>query len=341
MVLVLPISAQVTNQPRAAQAVIMTVKETGKGQPPYFFVFTARTDLDETFRVETKNSYPGGLFVALKEGDRVMLRIVEMPDGAQQIFFDDNVRTPMILVLFLLFGALAIVVGFFRGLFSLIGLGFTLLVLFGFLFPNILAGRDPILFTVLASVVILAINIHLSHGFRLRTFLSFLGTVCGLGFLVLTSVFFTKFTSLSGLGTEEASLLLWEIDLLKDPVGIFIAAVILGAVGALDDVAVSQSEIVGELQEANPELGRKDLFFRAMRVGQHHIASIINTLVLVYAGAALPMFLLFFSSSSDVSMFLNNESVGEEIVRILAGTIALILTVPLSTFFATFAVDRK
>ncbi len=337
-----PAFAQEVDQPREVQATIVSFENAvGKPQPPYFFVFTARTDLNETFQIDTKTSYPDGLFVRLKEGDRVRLRVVEMPDGTQQVFFDDKVRMPMVLVLFLLFGLLTIVVGFFRGLFSLVGLGFTLLVLFGFLFPNILSGRDPILFTVLSSIMILAINIHLSHGFRIRTFFSFLGTVCGLGLVVLTSVLFTKFASLSGLGTEEASLLLWDIELIKDPVAIFIAAVILGAVGVLDDVAVAQSEIVGELQQANPLLTRKELFFRAMRVGQHHIASTVNTLVLVYAGAALPMFLLFFSSSADLFVFLNNEGVAEEIVRILAGTTALILTVPLSTLFATFAVDSK
>lgn len=329
--------AQADQQPREVQATITSIQHSEGSERPYFFEFNAETDLNESFLVDTHASYPGGLYIRLKENDRVRLRIVEMPDGTQQVFFDDKVRLPAVLLLFFLFGLLAIIVGFYRGLFSLVGLGVTLFVLFGFLFPQILSGQDPILFTVLASIMILAINIHLSHGFRLRTFFSFLGTVAGLGLVLLTSIFFTHLTSLSGLGTEESSLLLWEIEAIKDPIGLFIAAVILGAVGVLDDVAVTQSEIVEELQSANPLLTRKELFFRAMRVGQHHIASTVNTLVLVYAGAALPMFLLFFSSSTDPSSFLNNESVAEEIVRILAGTIALILTVPLSTLFATFA----
>lgn len=329
------VQAQAPNEPREVRAVIEQVNEQTQDGTARFYRFTARTELNESFEVQTIDSYPGGLYLSLREGDHVRLRIVEKEDGTQTVYFDDKVRTPILAVLFMAFALLAIAVGFFRGIFSLIGLGITICLLGFFLLPAILDGKDPILFTVLTSILILFLNIHLSHGFRIRTFFSFLGTMGGLLFVWLFSVLFTYQSSLSGLGSEESNLLLWEIKAIADPVRIFAAAVILGAVGVLDDVAVSQSEIVEELKRANPDLTRKELFFRAMRVGQHHIASTVNTLVLVYAGAALPTFLLFFSASTDVISFLNNEVVAEEIVRTLAGTSALILTVPLSTLFAT------
>ncbi|MBI5370225.1 YibE/F family protein [Candidatus Uhrbacteria bacterium] len=327
--------AQETDQPRSVEAVIASVQDKSEQGRKLFYRFTAKTVLDETFVVDTRASYPDGLYLTLGPGDRVTLRIVEMPDGTQQTFFEDKIRHPSLLLLFGLFAVLAIAVGWFHGVFSLIGLALTLIILFGFLFPSILSGKDPVLMTILSSVVILAVNMHLSHGLRVRTFFAFLGTIAGLAVAILSSWWFAHATYLSGLGTEEASLVLWDIKTITDPVGLFIAATILGAVGVLDDIAVAQSEVVEELQSVNPEFTRKELFVRAMRIGRHHIASTVNTLVLVYAGAALPTFLLFFNTAQGPLVFLNNESVAEEIVRILAGTVALILTVPFSTLLAT------
>ena len=326
--------AQEITEPKEVKATIINIQDQ-VSDGKHFYKFEAKSSFGEVFKVETSGSYPDGLYITLKKGDGVRLRIVENPNGTQTTFFDDKVRTGSLMSLFFMFAVIAIAIGFFRGLFSLIGLAFTMLVLFWFLFPQILAGRDPILMTVLASIVILFVNIHLSHGMRVRTFFSFLGTVAGLFVVVILSYIFTHTSSLSGVGTEESMLLLWEVKSIKDPVALFIAAVILGTVGVLDDVAVTQSEVVGEMLDVDPTLSRKNLFFRAMRVGRHHIASTVNTLVLVYAGAALPMFLIYFSSSSDVSAFLNNQAVAEEFVRTIVGTISLMLTVPFATAFAT------
>ena len=220
---------------------------------------------------------------------------------------------------------------------SLVGLVVTVLILFGFLFPAILAGRDPVIFTVLASIVILAVNMHISHGVRKQTFLAFLGTVAGLILVIVFSKLFVEMASLSGLAGEEATLLFWETGGVQLPVGILTAGIILGAVGVLDDVAITQSEVVGELLLANPNTKKKELFVKAMRIGRHHIASTVNTLVLVYAGAALPVFLLYIYGDHSLQTFFGNELIGEEIVRTLAGTCALVLTVPISTWFATLA----
>jgi uncharacterized membrane protein len=326
--------AQEITEPKEVKATIINIQDQ-ESDGKHFYKFESKSSFGEVFKVDTSDSYPDGLYITLKKGDRVLLRIVENSDGTQTTYFDDKVRTGSLMSLFFIFAAIAIVIGFFRGLFSLIGLAFTLFVLFWFLFPQILAGRDPILMTVLASIVILFVNIHLSHGLRVRTFFSFLGTVAGLFVVVILSYIFTHVSSLSGVGTEESTLLLWEVETIKDPVALFIAAVILGTVGVLDDVAVTQSEVVGEMLDVDPTLSRKDLFFRAMRIGRHHIASTVNTLVLVYAGAALPIFLIYFSSSSDVGTFLNNQAVAEEFVRTIVGTISLMLTVPFATAFAT------
>lgn len=335
--------AQAQTAPRQVQALVTEIVQketTEEGATNY--TFKARTVYGEEFTVETNDSYKdvGGLWFTLKEGDKVNLRIVVTGD-TNTVYFEDVVRTDMLWWIIGLFLAVTLAVGLLRGFLAIIGFFLTTGILFGFLFPQILAGREPILMTLIASVTILAINIHLAHGFKARTFFAFLGTVCGVGLTAMFSYLFTSWSRLSGLGTEEASMLMWEVPAVVNPLSIFMSAILLGAVGVLDDIAVSQSEIVGELQDLNPELTRKDLFIRAMRVGRHHIASTVNTLILVYVGAAMPMFLLAMHFSVGPMAFLNTQDVAEEIVSIVAGTTALVLTVPLATAFATIPKPTK
>lgn len=313
--------------------------ESGVGN----YIFNVETEYGEMFEVNTSDSYLAGVGFDLNEGDRVYLQVVDAAEGTQ-VYFEDINREMSLLWIAIIFSVIAVLVGRWRGVLSLVGLCLTILVLFGFLFPAILAGRDPVISTVLASIVILAVNMHISHGIKKQTFLAFLGTTAGLSLVIIFSVLFVKIASLSGLAGEEATLLFWESAGVQLPVGILTAGIILGAVGVLDDVAITQSEVVGELLIANPNITKRELFAKAMRIGRHHIASTVNTLVLVYAGAALPVFLLYIYGDHSVQAFFGNELIGEEIVRTLAGTCALVLTVPISTWFATLAprvVDSK
>lgn len=319
------------------RAVVRSVEKTyadDQGRPQA--AFTAEDDDGATYRVDTVDSLGNGLHYDLGVGDRVILERLESPDGTQTVYFNDVVRTGGLWVIFVAFALAVIVVGLLRGVMALVGLAVTVALLFGFIVPSILAGKDAVLVTIAASLMILAVNMHLTHGWKRQTVAAFGSTVAGLLLAWLFGKWFVDLAALSGLTSEEGSLLYLEhLPATINTSGILLAGIILGATGALDDVAIAQSEIVSELREANPSLTKRELFVRAMRVGRHHIASIANTLVLAYAGAALPMFLLFWSTRSlSIGDFLNTEAVSEEIVRTLAGTVALVLTVPISTWFA-------
>ena len=298
------------------------------------YTLNVETTYGESFFVDTKESLLGGLSLKLEEGDNILVEIVEEADGTTA-FYKDIPRVNALYLIGGLFLLITLCVGLLRGLRSIIGLGVTMLILFWWVFPSILAGADPVTVTVLGSIVILAVNMHLSHGIKRQTFLAFLSSVAGLGLVLLFTILFTGLAHLTGLGTEEETLLFWEISTIKLPVGLLMAGIILGAAGVLDDIAITQNEVVEELLRANPYTDRRTLFKRAMSVGRHHIASTVNTLVLVYAGAALPLLLLFMHFSGSWQSFLQYEVVAEEIVRTFAGTSALVLTVPISTFFAT------
>ena len=215
-----------------------------------------------------------------------------------------------------------------------------MLIIFLYLFPQILNGKDPLITTLIASILILFINIPLSHGLSKITFMALLGTIGGL----FSSVFFAKFfmylTNLSGLANENAIYFYWSNKEI-DPRGILLAAIILGVVGVFDDVSITQAEAVEEIYKANPKITQQELFSSVMRIGRHHIASMVNTLVLAYVAVSMPLFLLFLSSSATAIDFLNIESVVEEIVRTLAGTSALVLTVPLTSWLASYIITRK
>lgn len=288
----------------------------------------------ETYRVDTASSYTEGLRYDIDPGDRVLLVLLPDGEGGYDAQLADVVRTRGLLLVFAAFAALTVAVGLVRGVLSLVGLTVTLGILFGLVLPHILAGTDPVVATALGGAGILAVNMHLSHGLNRRTFVAFLSTVLSLGLAVAFARLFAAWGRLSGMGTEEAVFLSWQMGSGWDVQGILLAGVILGAVGVLDDIAVTQTETVAELARANPSLSARELFLRAMRVGRHHIASTVNTLVLAYAGASLPLLLLFLHSSVSYRLFANAEVVAEQLVQTLAGSAALVLAVPIATWMA-------
>ena len=304
-------------------------------------LFIAKDSTGRSYRVDGSEGYTAERGYDLVVNKKVLLQIVTNNDGTETAFLIDVVRFPNLIWIFLLFAAVAIIVGYMRGLMALVGLAFTIIVLFAFVFPQILAGSNPVNTIVIASLFILAVNMHLTHGFSKQIFSAFMSTVVGLGLVVFFAKLFTVIANLSGLASEEATLLYLESGQTIDPTGLLLAGIILGAVGVLDDITITQTETVAELHKTDESLGSKKLFKKAMRVGRHHIASVVNTLVLAYAGVALPLFLIFLATQDmDWWRLLNEEPVAEEIVRTLAGTIALVLLVPISTWFAVMTVKR-
>ncbi len=293
------------------------------------------------YTVDTSISVPEGLQYRVAKGDRVILQLVDNIDGTETAYFSDIVRTRGLWWAFAIFAAVIVLVGLKRGVFALVGFVATVGMLFWFMFPRILAGADPVLVAVIAGVAILAINLFLSHGFTRNAMIALASTSIGVVLAWGIGSLFVSLAKLSGMATDESVFLYWQIGTLHVPAGLLLAGIIIGTVGVLDDVAITQCETVAELKSANGAFTARELFVRAMRVGRHHIASAVNTLVLAYAGASLPLFLIFLASS-DVSLwrFLNTEIVAEEIVRTLGGTTALVLIVPLATFVAALAWGR-
>jgi len=275
-------------------------------------------------------------------GDKVVLLQNTAPDGTVQFSVIDLYRLPkMILLIVVFFAVILWVVGWKRGISSIVGLCWSILILMFFIVPKLAVGSSPLLISTLGAFFIVIFSIILAHGFNRRTIVASIGTVVTLIFSVLLSVASTKFTRLFGMGSEDAQFLLSSPLGAIDLSGLLMAGIIIGTLGVLDDVTTSQSAAVEEIHHANKHLSVKELYKRGMSVGKEHIIALVNTLVLAYAGAALPVLLLLSIYNQPLWVTLSSEMIGEEIVRTLSGSLSLILAVPITTGLAALLAGVK
>lgn len=245
----------------------------------------------------------------------------------------DQDRRGSLVVLAVLFGVVVVALGRLRGLLALAGMAITVVVLVAFIAPAVLDGNDPVSVAVVGAAVIAFVSLYLTHGISPTTSVALLSTLGALAItLVLSQVFFSL-AGFTGLASEEAliiPLLSTEIDL----AALLLGGAILGALGALDDVTVTQVATVTEIHHQRPDLSARGLFSAGVRVGREHIASTVNTLLLAYAGAGIPIILLFAASDQSLSLVANSEVVAVEIVRTMCGSIGLVAAVPIATGLA-------
>ena len=239
-----------------------------------------------------------------------------------------------------LFAGAVLLLGRWRGLAALVALGLSFAVLVLFVLPAIIDGHSPLAVAVVGSCLIMFVVLYLTHGPSARTSTAVLGTVLSLALIGLLGAGFSAAARLTGLD-EQTSNLVATLGTGVDARGLLLAGVVIGALGVLDDVTVTQTSAVWELRAANPDLGIAQLFGAAMRIGRDHVASAVNTLVLAYAGAALPLLLLFSLSGRGLTDVLTAEDVATEIVRTLVGSIGLVASVPLTTGLAALVAHQE
>jgi len=247
-------------------------------------------------------------------------------------FADYDRRGPM-LWLALAFVAIVLIFGRLRGGLSLIGLVVSLVIVVGWIVPAILDGRPPLLVAVIGSFAVMLATITLAHGLGPKGVAALLGTAAALGLTVALAAAFTSLASITGQSSEE-SLLLQVGQTSLSLEGLVRAGMVIGALGVLDDVTVSQASAVMALRRANPAQTARQLYQGALAVGRDHVAATVNTLVLAYAGASLPVLLLFSVGDTPFSEAVNNEAVAANIVATLVGSIGLVAAVPLTTGLA-------
>lgn len=276
----------------------------------------------------------------LQSGDKVLLDHTRTVDGGDFYVITDFVRTAPLVWLTLFFVAATILLSGWQGARSILGMGISLVIIVAFIVPQILNGGNPVTTAIVGSVVMMGISLYLVYGWKAKTHVAVAGLFASLVFAGLLAVWFVGWARLSGFGSEEASFL-QVAGVQLDPRGLLLAGIIIGSLGALDDVAVGQSSAIFELSRANPELTGRQLFRHGMVIGRDHIAAMVNTLLLAYVGAALPYLLMFSVFTEPLGMTLNREIIAEEIVRTLVGSLGLLAGVPFTSLIAALVAQRR
>ncbi|MBB6098499.1 putative membrane protein [Deinobacterium chartae] len=272
----------------------------------------------------------------LKAGEALEVYATTDPDGTPVYYASDYVRRPVLYLLTAVFVVIAAVVGRGKGLRAVAGMGLSLAVILAFVIPAVLAGWNPVVVALAGSAAILLLSVYFVHGFNWTTSAALLGTLGTAALTVLLAQGVAVAARLSGLIGDEA-LYIQQLGLNVDLRALLLAGVIIGALGALVDSTVPQAAVVRELAHLQPQQNWRELYRSSMRVGLDHIGSLINTLVLAYAGSNLPLFVVFSLGHTSWTRAINTEIIATALVQSLVGSIGLILAVPLTSLIAALA----
>jgi uncharacterized membrane protein len=279
--------------------------------------------------------------VRLEAGERVRLAVSTDPtSGGSAYEFVDILRGVPLGLVVGLFVVVVVLVARWRGLAALLGLGVAYAVLVWFVVPALLAGRSPLAVGLVAGSAILFAVLYLAHGPSAATSTALAGTLLSLALAGALAAVFTAGMHLTGLSSDVAVALQTAAPQVSFP-GLVLCGVVIGALGVLNDVTVTQASAVWELHAASPGVSRRRLFGSAMRIGRDHIASSVYTLVLAYAGSALPLLLLLDLSRQPAGMVLTGDEVAAELLRALVGATALVASVPITTALAAHLVTAS
>lgn len=295
----------------------------------------------ETFNIENVISGHPVYDIPVKPGDKVLVLVEEYEDGSLEVNIADYIRDSYIYILGGIFALILLLIGKSKGLKTIITLIFTMFMVFKVLLPLMLRGFNPVAITILISVAIIVLTILLISGLTKKSIAAICGTVCGVliaGFLAF--VIGTK-VKLTGLTSEEAVMLLYIPQNIKfNFKDLLFSGILLGALGAVMDVCMSIASSIEEVNRANPDLSKKELFLSGMNVGKDIMGTMSNTLILAYTGSTVPLLLLFMAYETSLLRIINLDIIATEVVRSLAGSIGLILSIPITAVIAAVLIKR-
>lgn len=269
-------------------------------------------------------------------GDRIFVeRAVAQEGGEDRLYISDFRRTGPLVGIVALFIGLVVLVGRGKGLRSLGGSLFSLGVIFAFILPQILEGRDPVGVSIIGSILLLSASTYLTYGWNIKAHAAVAGMTISLALTGGLAWLFVGWARLTGMAMEESAFLVMEIGPDVNLRGLVLGGIIIGSLGVLDDVCVGQASAIIELLKANPDLSWLDLFQRSLNIGTDHIAAMVNTLLLAYVGGSMPLMLAFTLYQEPLWRRINREPIAEEIVRTLVGSAGLVLAVPITGLLAS------
>lgn len=300
-------------------------------------------DKGKTITINQGNDARLAAFTKYSQGQNVIVDKTIGPDGSSHYTISDTYRIPQLIIVIFLFLLATLTIAGKKGIGALIGLFISLGIIVGYIVPQILFYQaDPLTVSIIGSCIILFTTTFLAHGISRSTAIAVVATFCALFATYFLSILFVNLAHLAGLGTEDSYLLEIAPNFSINPQGILLGGIIIGTLGALNDVTTTQVATIFALFKANPEQKFTHLVTHGMQVGREHIVSIVNTLVLAYAGVSIPVFIFLFVNPNHLPwwVMLNSQEFGEEIVRTVAGSMGLMLSVPIATLLAAWLVGK-
>jgi uncharacterized membrane protein len=288
----------------------------------------------ESFQIDYGTRQIRNDMIMMEEGDRILINITISPDRERSAHFLDFYRPNSLILLFIIFIAVSVIISGWKGIRSLIGILLSLAIIILIILPGIQEGRDPLAVSILGAFFFVSFSLYIVYGWNVKTHISVLGSFLALLITGILALIFVNNAKLTGYGDENMFYISQLTQNTLNVRSLLLAGILIGTLGVLDDLVISQSSAVFELYRSNPNQTFTKLFKSAMNIGQDHIAATVNTLVLAYAGASLPMLLLFSFSNVDYGLAINLEFIAEEIVRTMVGSLGLFAAVPITTALA-------
>lgn len=274
----------------------------------------------------------------LKVGQTFFVQYVSDLEGNVSYQAIERDRLPVLLALFLLFAGTIIAFGGMQGVRSLLSLAGSFFVIMYLLLPQLLKGASPVLMSIFVAAIVLVLALYSTHGWRRTTHAAFLGTLATVTLTGILATLAVRVSELTGFSSDEAVYLNSQLGGMLDARGLLLGGIIIGILGILDDIAITQATVVAELKSVGAGLSNAEVYKRAIRVGKEHVGALVNTLALAYTGSALPLLLFFVSDKTPALVALNGELVATEIVRTIIGSLGLIMAVPITTALAVIMV---
>lgn len=306
-------------------------------------------NLTQTLKVEVLSGKDQGKIISF-ENDYIQLSVGDIffarhqsnhLDGSDYWSVSDPYRLNILLGLALVFVTLLFLFGGIQGVRGLASLVGSLFLIFYLLIPGIYGGYNAVLVSVGVASLIIIVGSYITHGFNRTTTSAVLGMISTVIITGLAAYYVVHAAHLSGYGSEESTFLKLNTRGTIDMVGLLFGGIMIGLLGVLYDIAIGQAISIEELLRAGKHLSRKEVYKRGIRIGREHIGALVNTLAIAYVGASLPLILLMQSSTTGILFIINSELFSTEIVRILIGSIGLILAVPITTLLSSYMLYGK
>lgn len=278
--------------------------------------------------------------IPVKVGEKIVVVIEESEDGSLKVNVADYLRENYVYMLLVVFLISILIVGRYQGIKTILTLGITMVSIYKIMLPMILGGHSPIMVTILVSSGITVTTMLLITGMGKKTISAIAGTISGVVIAGLIALYVGNKVKLTGLSSEEAVMLLYLPGIEFDLKELLFSGILLGALGAVMDVSMSISSAIEEISKANRKIGFKSLFMSGMNVGRDIMGTMSNTLILAYTGSSIPLLLIFMSYQTDLTKIINLDLIATEIIRSLAGSIGLVMTIPITAVISTFLITK-